>query len=307
MRLLKFRRTWHSVTVGALLSLAGTTLIGNEQVIPAHPRASLEIESMSEQDEPTNFILSSAQRIRHEVTFEHAIKVFGSVSSNTYLMASDLGRTEVSEWYKQQIASLGGKIEFECERRDCGRATIWASDIFQQRVLSASDINQHYLAVSLNKDDEQHLAMIYVVERGNRRVYAHVVEIVPNERVTFNAPIDVSSELLQHGTVRLESVVPDSEGLLSLEALEELRDLAETELQEFSDKQIYVVCHVNGPHDAEELLEHSKACAERIVEIFEETGLNVVPFGTGPLSPLEQTAVSRVELVIPRLLRQEFE
>ena len=306
MKTTSTNRNW-LIGIACALWMFGAGLLVAEQVLPAHPRAELEVNTQSDDDAPIDFILSSAQRIRNEITYEHAVKVFGPVSSNTYRMPQDLKRSETTDWFKQQITSLGGEIEFECEQRDCGRATIWASDIFKERVLSASDVNQNYLAVALNKDDVQHLAMIYVVERSNRRVYAHVVEIVPNERVEFGTPVDVSSELLRHGTVRLSNVVPDSEGLLSSEELEELRELAQTELQEFADEEIYVVCHVNGPHATEVLLEHSQDCAAQIVEIFEEVGLNVVSFGTGPLSPIEQNPTSRIELVIPRLLRQELE
>ena len=307
MKELSTSRDWFCSITCMLVGLFSLSLHASEQVIPAHPRAELEINEVSEDDEPINFILSSVQRIRNEVTFERAIKVFGSVSSNTYRMPSDLKRLDTSDWFKQQITSLGGEIEFECEQRDCGRATIWASDIFGERVLSASDVNQNYLAVALEKDDVQHLLMIYVVERSNRRVYAHVVEILPSERVAFDAPVDVSSELLRRGTVTLPDVVPDSQGTISTEDLESLKTLAETELQEFADEEIYVVCHVNGPYATEELLEYSRGCAEQIQEVFEDQGLNVVPFGTGPLSPIEQTPVSRVELVIPRLLKQELE
>ena len=305
MKKMSTSRVWFCGVVCTLLGLLNLNLYALEQVIPAHPRAELEINKEAEEDEPINFILSSAQRIGAEVTFERVIKVFGAVSSNTYRMPSDLKRSDTVEWFKRQITSLGGEIEFECEQRDCGRATIWTSDIFGERVLSASDVNQNYLAVALDKDDVQHLLMIYVVERSNRRVYAHVVEIVPTERVAFDVPVDVSSELLRRGTVRLPNIVPDSQGSLSAEALEDLKNLAEAELQEFADEEIYVVCHVNGPYTPDELLEHSQTCAEQIQEVFEEQGLNVVPFGTGPLSPLEQHPVSRVELVIPRLLRQE--
>lgn len=307
MREISTSRVWVCGVVCTLLGLLNLSVHASEQAIPAHPRAELEINKVAEEDEPINFILSSAQRIGAEVTFEHVIKVFGAVSSNTYRMPSDLKRSDTVDWFKQQITSLGGEIEFECEQRDCGRATIWTSDIFGERVLSASDVNQNYLAVALDKDEVQHLLMIYVVERSNRRVYAHVVEIVPTERVLFDDPVDVSSELLRRGTVRLPNVVPDSQGSISTEDLESLRTLAETELQEFADEEIYVVCHVNGPYATEELLEYSRSCSEQIKKIFEEQGLNVVPFGTGPLSPIEQTPVSRVELVIPRLLKQELE
>ena len=300
-------QVWFYGIACSLLGLLSFSLHASDQVIPAHPRAELELNKVSEEDEPVNFILSSAQRIRNEVAFERVIKVFGSVSSNTYRMPSDLKRSDTTDWFKRQIASLGGEIEFECEQRDCGRATIWTSDIFGERVLSASDVNQNYLAVALDKDDVQHLLMIYVVERSNRRVYAHVVEILPRERVAFDVPVDVSSELLRRGTVRIPNVVPDSQGAISTEDLEVLTTLAETELQEFADEEMYVICHVNGPFSTEELLEYSRSCAQQIQKIFQENGLNVVPFGTGPLSPIEQTPVSRVELVIPRLLRQELD
>ncbi|MXZ44165.1 MAG: hypothetical protein F4Z01_04200, partial [Gammaproteobacteria bacterium] len=93
----------------------GFSLHASDQVLPAHPRAELEITSVSEEDEPINFILSSVQRIRTEVVFERAIKVFGPVSSNTYRMPSDLKRSDTTDWFKRQITTLGGEIEFECE------------------------------------------------------------------------------------------------------------------------------------------------------------------------------------------------
>lgn len=305
--MIKFARVSLSVcgVLYALLWVPSFDLYAAELALPVHPRGRLEINQVAVADEPINFILSSAQRIRHEITFERVIKVFGTVSSSTYRMPSDLKRSDVTEWFKQQIESLEGKIEFECQQRDCGRATIWATDIFQERVLSTSDANQNYLAVSIDIDDRQHLVMIYVVERGNRRVYAHVVEITPNQRITIDTPVDVVNELLSFGRVRLPAVVPDSLGSIPPETLDQLRELAQSELQALSEDEMYVVCHIYGSLSTEQLLEHSLLCAEQVVEVLKEQGLKVVPFGAGPLAPSEQTADSRIELVIPRLVRRE--
>lgn len=281
------------------------TSIAEELLLDALPRSTSVDSYTSDEVAPYDFIAGPVERIRREIIFERVIRVDGRVRSETYEMSSSTSREDAMDWYREALVSAGGEIVFECEARDCGRAAIWGGSIFKLRVLSAFDSKQHYLTAALQTEQSTELFSIYVVERGNRKVYAHVVQVTVDGEVDLGTNLDFSGTLARHGQVIVEGVVPDKQGKLSDDALNQLKELAD-QLLAFSES-IYIVCHVYGSRSSDRLLEQSQSCAESAAQILnDEADIEVIPFGAGPLAPREGSVPqSRVEIVVPALLRRE--
>lgn len=274
-------------------------------LLDAPPRSS-SVESYASEDiAPYDFIIGPIERIKREINFERAIRVDGKLRSETYEMPSATKREAATDWYREALLAAGGEVVFECEARDCGRAAIWGGSIFKQRVLSAFDSKQQYLAAVLEDGESTELFSVYVVERGNRKVYAHVVQVSVDGEVDLGSNQDFSGTLARHGQVLVDGVVPDEQGKLSGDALAKLKELA-SDLLAFTENT-YVVCHVYGSRSSELLLEQSRACAESAAQTLnDEADIEVIPFGAGPLAPLQGgIPQSRVEIVVPALLRRE--
>ncbi len=108
------------------------------------------------------------------------IRLKGEVFKETHELASGFDEEEVFEFYQSQIPE-GAKILYSCERRKCGESNSWANNHFRIKHLYGLDQYQFYVAYQLN---ESEYATLYVVRRGNRRVYAHteIVVVTPSPK-----------------------------------------------------------------------------------------------------------------------------
>lgn len=288
---------------GVTLLCATSCITAQELIISEQPRYRLNTESVSEQVEPYTFIYGPVDKVKHEVSFTRSVKLFGKIHRRTYETPTDIGRIEAFGRYRSELLDKGGEILFECEGRDCGRATIWGNEVFKERELSTIDKKQSFLAGTVKVNGAQKLISVYVVERANHRVFAHIVEVSPESNIEFGTNSNVDSKLARDGIVLIEGVKPDQDGKLSNEGIVELRRIAREQLTAFEDESIYLVCHLAGSSSSEELVSKSQECAETIALLLtEEAGFEVFAFGVGPFAPLEGVAESRIELIIPKLL-----
>lgn len=254
-----------------------------------------------EQDDDPNvreFVVSRVDRKQREVRIENEIRVPATLESATYEMPAGTRRDEVIEHY---LARLGPDEVFRCRARACGRSNDWANSIFGQAMLYGPDSNQFYLA----GERDGRLVSVYVIERGNKRIYAHLQVLTPEEPVAIRRNRQVAERLGADGLAMLDGVHPRRDGSLPDEARQVLADVAGG-LAIFGGEQIYVVCHLYGSDPTAELLTRAGACAEDAVAILGAVeGPEYVPFAAGPLLPRVSGNVSRIELVLPRRLRHD--
>ncbi|MCY4142870.1 MAG: DUF4892 domain-containing protein [Gammaproteobacteria bacterium] len=281
-------------------------VLADDVLLEKIPRSTITDSYSATEVEPYDFVYAPVEKVKREITFERVARVEGLVRHVTYQMSSDVNRDDALDWYRDQIQSIGGRVVFECDGRDCGRATIWANEIFKQRVLATVDSKQHYLAGELGGEDNHELFAVYIVERGNQTVYSHVVRASVEGNLQLGDNQDFSGALARHGFVVVDGVVPNRYGVLSSEAIDRLTSLS-SQLDDFKNEIIYVLCHVNGSRPVDQLIQESESCAEAAVAALKgESEYDVRPFGVGPLAPLaDATPKSRVEVVIPKLLRRE--
>jgi len=195
---------------------------------------------------------------------------------------------------------LGGESLFSCEGRDCGRSNHWANYIFKQAILFGPDKNQFYIAV--NHDD--HLVGVYIIERGNKRVYAHLVVLEPSEPIAIAGNQILTEHLAADGYTVIDGVTPRGDGKLPETAKSVLAGIAD-QLKIFAGQRVYVVCHIYGSTAADALLAASERCSTAAVELLRsDGGPELTGFAAGPLLPRAAGTVSRIELILPHRLQR---
>ena len=252
------------------------------------------------------FVTGRVERSRRERRIDRSARVAANVRRVTYRTPPGTRLEDVVQHYRRALASMDEV--FTCRGRDCGRSTVWANDVFLVKELVAPDPAQFYLAAA--GDDE--LVAVYVVQRGNRRVYAHVefargngigalahgrsrTRFAQNAKHPFSNGI--ANALLQHRYTVLSDVVPDDAGGLDHAAREAL-DAAAAEVAVLGRK-VFVVCHFGGEAGAEAAVAQSLHCAQAAAARLRAGGVDAVPFGAGPMMPRRGVPHRRVELVVP--------
>ncbi len=247
---------------------------------------------------PREFVVSRVDKTRRDVRAERKVRTEADLESATYHMPPGTPREEVVAHYRRL---LGPDALFTCEGRDCGRSNHWANYIFKQPILYGPDQNQSYIAMQ----HAGHLLGLYVIERGNKRVYAHLQVLGPARPVAVAVNQVLTERLAGNGYVVVEGVTPLANGTLPAASREVLAGLA-SDLAIFSGKRVYVVCHVYGSQPTAQLLDASRACSVAAVELLAGSGgPELVAFGAGPLLPRGSTSTRRVELVLPHRLHHE--
>lgn len=142
-----------------------------------------------------------------------------------------------------------------------------------------------------------------MIERGNRRIYAHVEVLQPNEAVSATVNAKLTERLAGDGYSVIGGVHPRRDGAIPADSVRVLAEIA-PQLRIFERQSLYVVCHLYGPESGEALLERAGACARAAVAELQgglpaDDGPELIPFGAGPLLPRAGGAASRIELVLP--------
>lgn len=247
---------------------------------------------------PREFIVSRVDKTRRDVRAERKVRVDARLEASTYRIPDGTPRQEVVDYYRDL---LGGDALFICQGPDCGRSNHWANYIFKQAILFGPDKNQFYLAVNR----VEHLVAVYIVERGNKRVYAHVMVLEPSEPVAVAGNQILAQQLAADGYAIVDGVVPLRDGRLPELGQQTLRDIA-GQLNTFAGQRVYVVCHLYGSTSAEALLVAAERCSVAAAQVLEGgAGPELVPFAAGPLLPRSGGTASRIELILPHRLQRQ--
>jgi hypothetical protein len=242
---------------------------------------------------PRQFIMSRVDRIRRELRIDDRLWVDGSLETATYRIPEGVAVDDVAAHYADE---LGRDVLFRCDGRDCGRSNDWANQIFESAILYGPDRNQRYLALEW----EDRMVALYVIRRGNQRVYAHLRVIEPPGSVGLEPNALLVRRLSERGWAAVDAVTPQADGSIDAAGRRVLAGLVGS-LERFSGRPIHVVCHLGGAGGV--ALEASLRCAEEAVAVLTEAapadrGVSLRPFGAGALLPRPNLPRSRLELVI---------
>ncbi|MBL6744271.1 MAG: DUF4892 domain-containing protein [Pseudomonadales bacterium] len=261
------------------------------------------ISAEFESDSNYSLVLGRLQRSRGVVIPENSERLRGDVTRLIYEISLEFNGEDVQQFFQEQFAERGYEQLFNCAGRECGSSNYWANDIFRNRVLYGPERNQYFTAVRINSDisEPSHL-VLYIITRGNRRIYAYLEIVQPPGTAT---PVELaSSELLVDIEQSLSVVVP---GLTftndrQLDPAADLSGLA-SEIQNTPERSFYVVAHLTGPQELEQLLNRSTIRAQTIRQQLINLGVvssQLIARGLGPLAPSCSAGecLERVELVL---------
>lgn len=236
------------------------------------------------------FVTGRVDRSHRDLRMDRGERVAARLLQATYRLPDGTRLEDAVAHYAEAVEALGLPVAFTCRGRDCGRSTVWANDVFGVKELVAPDPAQFYLAAS----DGQTLLAIYVVQRGNRRVYAHVDRALREVPATEDAAALVA-RLRQDGFLMVPNATPDAAGALPPAAVAALGELGEQLAGEVAE--VHVVCHMAGP--VAESKPASERCAEEAAGALAGAGIEATGYGGGPLLPRRGAPGRRVELVLP--------
>ena len=227
--------------------------------------------------------LGPMKKVEGIIAPESSARVQGKVTRITYRIPDGHDAKEVFSRLSEQIKSAGGETLFSCSSRQCGSSNQWANNMFGVAELYGVDRTQSYRVAQL---DNSYLAL-YVVKRGNRRIYAHL-DITEADAEVGSSLI---AEMNQQGFSWLQADPKDSESIV--EAVQPLIEY----LAEQPETRVVITGYqaATGESGLAELILISKQYADQVAELLLEAGISADQFdtaGVGPLIPLNEVKTS---------------
>lgn len=241
-----------------------------------------------DRDENSDFVfaLARVRKLNNRWQAEQERRLNGTHTSITYRAPNRAAVKDVFEHFRVQIIAAGFAELFACSGRSCGDSNKWANVIYGEKRLYGPDANQHYL---VTERDNQLLAL-YVIKRGNKRVYARIDLLVPSHQGEKSWQQQLQAERYVRLPAAMELIRDQAP------ALRQLVDWLSS-----SGKKVYVVGHAYGGNDVTALKSKSLDTAvllrRRLIELGADASL-VEAHGIGPLAPAEQRAEDRLELLL---------
>jgi outer membrane protein OmpA-like peptidoglycan-associated protein len=254
-----------------------------------------------------NLALGRMQRVDGRVVPSNDERLQGRLTRITYEVPSGFTAEEVYSYWRDQLLTGGQSPLFECQGRGCGSSNYWANDKFGNRVLYGPESNQYYLATTFQSTRDSRpvtgYAALYAITRANRRVYAHLDYL--------ELPADASGEITmtpeavilrmnQDGSVVLRNLsFGDDDALVDDSGI----DMIVQTLRRDSLLQVYLVAHLQGDGDLDNLMERSARRANALKEALVGAGIDesrLEAHGVGPLAPYCRPGPcdERVEMVL---------
>lgn len=298
---------------GVLLLMLGTATYAQLSLNPSeftdHPLLarfpdSQVIEAEFRENVTHTLVLGSLQRTREQVVPEASDRIRGNVTRVLYEVSQEYTGADVYEFYREQMQEKSYSMLFSCEGRACGSSNYWANDIFHNRILYGPERNQYYVAMRTNLGvaNEPRISL-YIITRGNRRIYAYV-EIIETggslRPVAVIEPTAVLRQLQQDGGVVLPGITFDTGDSLSQDSdFDYLVQILESD----PEMNVYLVGHLQGSDSVSELTRRSRERASAVKQALVNQGVRASRIevqGVGPLAPIcgSGDCGERIEMVL---------
>lgn len=163
--------------------------------------------------------LGGVEQVNGVERLEHKESLNGRLKRISYRIPDGNSTRNIYNFFKAQLEQGKAEILFTCQGRECGSSNYWANDVFGFSKLYGVERSQYYLAARLPGVT----VVIYIIERGNRRLYAHIDLIETDTAARMTATIK------NEGFVELSvNVLPDIDLLEKLieQLKQHTRDIA---------------------------------------------------------------------------------
>ena len=280
-----------------------STSIPEHRLMPRFPDS--EVTAL-EFVEDTNYrlILSSLQRTRGLVSSENSEMLRGDITKIIYEVAQEFTGQDVFEYFNNKADERNYRNLFSCIGRECGSSNYWANDVFGNRVLYGPERNQYYSVFDTAAEGRKDFIAMYIITRGNRRVYAYFEFIEPDgaqSRIDIFDSDAMLTELQAERSVVLKNI--EFENDLSLTSDSDISFLVSL-LEKNPSLKFYLVAHLyEGDGESEELIIRSRQRANALRQLLLERGIDreqIQAYGVGPFAPYcgAERCADRVELVM---------
>lgn len=240
-RLAFIRRVLQAALVVLPFVLPPLIQASGPQPLPSFPVAESVFQAEVEMPE-YRMITGRLSVIGNQVSTQGELLLQGTLGRRTDEIPRAHAVGEVVQHYLSALKAAGGRLIYRCEGRDCGRSNDWANQIFRLANLYGLDRDQAYFAGWLpSATREGRVVTVYVVRRGNQRVYAH------QEWMTADAAIlDRLTGMDSDDGVR--SILIDADLLGRQRALEEtLADWWSGLQEDPAAQRVFVVSYYRDP------------------------------------------------------------
>lgn len=289
---------WAVMAISLLCALSVQSALAEELAIAPYAHSSL---SSSDTFEDEDYLVPNSvpKRINNQLRIENELRVDVTGLKETYRINDGHTTEQAFNHYLSKIKQLKANILYQCASRDCGRSSSWAQNIFNNSKLYGEDGSQFYLSASINKDSQQWLVSVYAVERGNRRVYAHVEILKLNTPLSSDvAPLSSGDKhpifVFSYGVNGVVSINP------TLADINKIIELSRSD----TEAKIYIVGHLQeGYSNTQKALNRSEEAAEQMSSLLKKRGVDadkITVIGVGPLVPYGKGVHSgnRVEVLV---------
>lgn len=251
--------------------------------LPVFPESSV-FESVAISETRFDLALGGMEKKNGEWLNEKSTRVAISGQRVTFEIGRNVSVNEVFAFYQNYFKPNLLKPLYRCESLDCGSSAQWANGYFGVRELYGIDNTQRLAIWLVNGENGQKAVTMYVVQRGNKRVYAHLDLFDLAEPIlSDSSPVSFLSDVFNVETMTID----------------QLRDLA-GQLRSLQNNGLVImlVGHSYVSSDIDENravgLKQAQALADRLTTLGVE-GLSVE--SAGMLAPQGEAAVNRVSVI----------
>lgn len=260
-------------------------------------------QPMSQQEQSYRMVLNSIRRVNNEWRSGSERQVRARVARKTYELKDPDSFNALQTQLEERIEAEP-KLQwlFRCLGLDCGSSNGWANEFFQIKQLYGLDNSQFYAAIQESEDARPaRFHVLYLVQRGNRRVYLQWDTLVP----TGSSEAQLTSALL--GRVLEEnrylvlpgSTIRNGEAVVTDAVLSAVRDF----LQQNPRVRMRLVGHDYESGELSAQKERSLSYAQQVLEAILKNGNDadrqrLSAHGVGSLAPAGGSRQARIVLLL---------
>jgi len=255
--------------------------------------------SVNSPDVEYRIALGAITKVNAVNSVEREIQLRSNVVSSTYEFDRDLSVERA--WMMLEAGLAGDKrLLYACDGLACGSSNSWANDIFSIKQLYGLDQSQKYRVYALQQQVNTY-KVVYFVQRGNKKIYAHVDTVVPLDagRVIAPSKSAIDAELTNQGYYSLQLSVTDNDGGQAKIDEEELSALVAT-MRAKPLAQYYLVGHSYLSSDLQANTDQAESYVNTLLQKLTAARLPERRFEThavGNLAPRSALPKERVTII----------
>lgn len=127
--------------------------------------------SGSQRDQPYRLVLGPIRKINNQWRAEPGRTVTGSIKRQTYELQRTISFRDAEALLRDALEHDDVRRLYHCEGMNCGSSNGWANEVFEIKQLYGLDTYQYYTVVQVQNPSQVQYQVMYLVQRGNRRLY----------------------------------------------------------------------------------------------------------------------------------------